>query len=63
MKAYPPPVADASETREDDASHAEFPPLVTSEDVLTDEEAFYFAQEAAFACLRDRHARRPRRRM
>lgn len=61
MKAYPPSATDSAEEQQTGALHPE--PLLTNEDVLTDEEAFYLAQQEAFAALKARHARRPRRKI
>lgn len=38
-------------------------PLIPDEDELTDEEAFYLAQEEAFADMRARYASWPRRKL
>lgn len=60
MKAHPVPVEDPPEPREAEGFTPE-PHLL--EDELTDEEAFYLAQEEAFAVLRARNAARPRRKL
>lgn len=62
MKAHPAPLAKPLEPRE----LKELPPepsLRTGKEELTDEEAFYLAQEESFADLRARYESRPRRKI
>jgi hypothetical protein len=58
MKAHPAPL-DPRALKE---VHPE-PPLSTDDEELTDEEAFYLAQEEAFADMRARYESRPRRKI
>ena len=61
MKAHPPPLAKPLDSRELKDLPSE-PPLSTEEE-LTDEEAFYLAQEESFADLRARYEKRLRQKM
>jgi hypothetical protein len=58
MKAHPAPL-EPQELKELPPQ----PPLSTDEEELTDEEAFYLAQEESFADLRARYENRLRRKM
>lgn len=62
MKAHPEPIAEPPEPPESgEPEEIPLSRLFTDEDELTDEEAFYLAQEAAFASLRARYEARLRR--
>jgi hypothetical protein len=61
MKAHPAPLAKPLERQELKELPPE-PPLSTEEE-LTDEEAFYLAQEESFADMRARYQAWPRRKL